>query len=890
MGERKMRTVFWLLLGIFCLCTGWVGLAKEEEKTVRAVGPGVERAAEPQKWAILIGVNRYQDPHIQSLNFSVADARALLEVLADPNIGGFPRDRVLLLTDDAGDANLIPTRRNIMDRVAEWLAFPGPEDTLFFFYSGHGAQPGNNSYILPADTQVATEGGGAAEAKLALTSISVSYLLEQLQACQANKKVLILDACHSGAARVSGERMGKALSSALAAGGAGLMILSSCTLEEQSYEYREVGHGAFTYYLVEGLKGAADRDGDGEIVVSEANRYTYDKTREWAKGRNVSQTPIYHAVQAGDPILAGRLKDNIAGAAQLGTTLSPASKKTARPTLAVLPFRVLGEDQSPGVVFASELTTSLSETKRFDLLEGSGLAKSVRVVGEEPEPDLAALAEAGKRFGAQVVVAGTIEVSPDGTRVNVQLIDTATGGISRGEREEGTESPVLADRLAQRIADGYPIVGIVIKQEGNAFLADVGAINGVVEGMRFQVYREQSIETLLGIKTLSSPVGEAKVVDVQEDFCRAQTNAAAQEKDKVKSIGRDFGEVQVQATGTLSITSVPAGATVFLDGRPVGQTPWKERVEAKTYQVVIKKEGYAQHTGNAEVKPDAIQGYTATLQGLQGTLEITSSPKGATVFLDGEGIGTTPLSQQVAAGNHTIMLELAGHGRWQSEVAVSPEKVTKVSASLTEESGSLRVTSDPAGARVLLDGVDIGTTPLLVTEVSPGGHQVSVSAPGYAGAVQTATIAGQKETALNVRLKRTSISIGLKIDRRDKTYEIGSDILVSFKPSQDCYLNIYDVSPAGALFRLYPNNYAPEAKVVAGKDYRIPDKGYGVGLHVDPPAGQETFIAIASSEEFSLGIEYQQFGSYQEALLFIRDKVESVTGRSVEELVFKVVK
>ena len=875
-----MRRLSWFIFGLVWLCAASVALAQEDGKTVRAAGVGeTPRTEGPSKWAFIIGVNHYQDPSIQSLNFSLADAKALAEALTDPEVGGFPPEHVLLMTDDGPNQNL-PTYSNVTARLREFLTEPGAEDTLVFFYSGHGAQTQRESYILPTDTQVDN---------LALTSVPLSYVMIQIGACRANKKILILDACHSGAAKVSGEYMGDALASALASGGTGLVSLSSCTLDEQSYEYGEVGHGAFTYFLIDGMKGAADRDGDGEIVVSEANRYVHDKTYQWAKNHNVSQTPIFYGVQAGDIVLTGRVKENISQATELGSIPSSATKRTARPSLAVLPLEVAGGDQNSGSAFASELTTSISKTQRFNLLESSKVAKSVRVEGTEPEPDVVALAEAGKTLGAQVVVAGTMEVNGPSTRVNVRLIDTATGQISRSEREEGTEWTLVADKLAQRIADAYPIVGTVIKRDGNTFLADVGGDNGVVAGMCFQVYREQSVETLLGIKTMSSGVGEAEVSDVQTDFCSARTAAAVQEGDKVKSIGQAFGHVEVAATGTLSISSVPAGATLFLDGRPVGQTPWEGRIEARTYQVVIKKDGYTQHTGNAEVKPDTSQRYTATLQALNGTLEITSSPGGAKVFLDGGGVGTTPFSQEVPAGSHTIILELAGHGRWQSGVVVSPERPTKISASLTEETGSLRIASRPTGAKVLLYGVEVGLAPLVIPEVSPGSHQVSLSAPGYADEVQTVTVTGQSETAIEVQLRRTKINIGLKIDRKDRTYKIGSDIQVSFKPSQDCYLNIYDVSPGGSVFRLYPNNYAPEEMVMGGRGYRIPDKDYGVGLHCDPPAGEETFIAVASSEGIALDIEYKDFRSYEEALQFIRGEIETVADRSVEELKFRVV-
>ena len=57
------------------------------------------------------------------------------------------------------------------------------------------------------------------------------------------------------------------------AGGKGKVIISASSANEVSVEKDELGHGVFTYYLVQGLKGPADTDGDGIVTVDEAYRY-----------------------------------------------------------------------------------------------------------------------------------------------------------------------------------------------------------------------------------------------------------------------------------------------------------------------------------------------------------------------------------------------------------------------------------------------------------------------------------------------------------------------------------------------------------------------------------------------------------------------------------------
>ena len=113
-----------------------------------------------------------------------------------------------------------------------------------------------------------------------------------------------------------------------------------------------------------------------------------------------------------------------------------------------------------------------------------------------------------------------------------------------------------------------------------------------------------------------------------------------------------------------------------------------------------------------------------------GTLVVQSNPAGVQVVVDGVERGQTPARLSVSPGAH--ILELRGRG----VPRVIPFNVTagaEVSQYLefanTPETGSLRVESQPAGAKVLVDGADRGTAPITVTELLPGDHEVVLQTP-----------------------------------------------------------------------------------------------------------------------------------------------------------------
>ena len=154
---------------------------------------------------------------------------------------------------------------------------------------------------------------------------------------------------------------------------------------------------------------------------------------------------------------------------------------------------------------------------------------------------------------------------------------------------------------------------------------------------------------------------------------------------------------------------------------PRGRFPGWRRVALIALVVIALGEG-AVIASRALSKPPPVK---------MGSLSVQTNPPGVAVFVDGLPRGNTPARLSLDAGSHIV--ELRGRG----VPRVIPVTVTagaEVSQYLelpeTPSSGSLLVQSDPAGARVTVDGVDHGVAPVSVSELSPGEHEVVLQADG----------------------------------------------------------------------------------------------------------------------------------------------------------------
>ena len=212
-------------------------------------------SAEITRYAVIAGNDTGVEGDVP-LRYAGADAAKVYEVL--DSLGEFrPENMVLLQGRTGSELSRVLISMNARIR-AEGSA--GRDAILFVYYSGH------------ADSQALHAGG---------ERLDLELLQRLVQGSSASFRVLVLDACRSGSlTRVKGAEKTAPFPVLLDAGlsGEGLALLTSSTSDEDAQESDELRGSFFTHYFVSGLRGAADRNGDGSVSVEEAYGYSYQHT------------------------------------------------------------------------------------------------------------------------------------------------------------------------------------------------------------------------------------------------------------------------------------------------------------------------------------------------------------------------------------------------------------------------------------------------------------------------------------------------------------------------------------------------------------------------------------------------------------------------------------
>jgi hypothetical protein len=252
-------------------------------------------------WSAVIGINDYQSA--RDLKYAVNDARSFAAYLTEQV--GVPQDHVFLLTDaEASKTKIESLLGTHLKRAA------ATDDTVIIFYAGHGAvetDPANpdgdgfEKYLLPHDAQLND---------LYASAISMSDIQTIFQRIRAKRLIFISDTCYSGSA--GGRTLLASKSRANLSDrfmdrisqGKGRVIISSSSANEISKEDDRLGHGIFSYYLLEGLRGKADQDSDGIITVDELFAFL-SRTVPGASGQD--QHPVKKGEMEGELVIGRSL-------------------------------------------------------------------------------------------------------------------------------------------------------------------------------------------------------------------------------------------------------------------------------------------------------------------------------------------------------------------------------------------------------------------------------------------------------------------------------------------------------------------------------------------------------------------------------------------------------
>ncbi len=237
-----------------------------------------------------MGVSDYKSPDIPDLRYAHRDTQSFYEILAKPiDEGGMgvAKPNIQFLMNEQA------TSTNVKEALTDFLKSAIEEDIVIIYFAGHGAPDPDRPkvlYLLTHDSDLN---------RLAATLIKMQEIQDALKDYIAAKTVLVFaDACHSRGVTgtvatrgLAGSELVNEYLAELARTRASMLTFSASDVNQLSQEDAKWGggHGVFTYYLLEGLKGNADSNGDRFVRLEELVSYVNDHVRRNTKAQ---QNPV----------------------------------------------------------------------------------------------------------------------------------------------------------------------------------------------------------------------------------------------------------------------------------------------------------------------------------------------------------------------------------------------------------------------------------------------------------------------------------------------------------------------------------------------------------------------------------------------------------------------
>lgn len=238
--------------------------------------------AQQRTYAVVVGISDYRTLSSRNgdLRFADRDARQVASFLRSKAGGSILTSRLRLLTNQQATLSNVRQALTLFEQAKAG-------DRIILYFSGHGS---SDSFV-PYDVQPGDERNF-----LTHRDVKAAFHLSG-----ASTKLCIADACLSGSMtqREDSQRnLAKTLVNPVSDSSNVAMLLASRSMQN-AIEAGRLAGGVFTYYLLKGLTGEADRDANRIVTIRELHQYVATKVRRATGGR---QTPVFY----------GRFSDNLA--------------------------------------------------------------------------------------------------------------------------------------------------------------------------------------------------------------------------------------------------------------------------------------------------------------------------------------------------------------------------------------------------------------------------------------------------------------------------------------------------------------------------------------------------------------------------------------------------
>lgn len=244
-------------------------------------------------YVLAVGINKYKNPAL-NLNYAEPDAKSIAGFFSQRGGGLFRKVNIREIYSEQA------TRENIVSQLNE-LQNTNPQDAVLIYLAGHGESLNDKWYFIPHELTYPER-----EADVRTKGVSSDDLSGYIKNIKAQKILLLVDACKSGAVLIAfrGFEDRKALSQLSRS--TGVHVVAASTKDQFAAEVKDLGHGVFTYTLLAGLGGKAAGPGE-PVTVRKLMVYVEEQLPEITKKyKQEAQYPVVDSRGMDFPLVLGR--------------------------------------------------------------------------------------------------------------------------------------------------------------------------------------------------------------------------------------------------------------------------------------------------------------------------------------------------------------------------------------------------------------------------------------------------------------------------------------------------------------------------------------------------------------------------------------------------------
>jgi len=437
------------------------------------------------------------------------------------------------------------------------------------------------------------------------------------------------------------------------------MAQDSCvfiiTAGKAGEEVREMnGHGIFTNYILKGLNGKSDYDTNGVITGSELGLYVKTEVYNRTKQLRIKQTPQFGSIEGEGEVVFATLGQSIKK-----PSIAPNdSTETVRADTAI----ITPEEPGIGMLYVQEQ----------------------REITAEVFVD-------GKKVGMTPHTNTEIPTGRHKVTIKKALYHDYSKVVTIGKDR--------IERIATTLQPAFGSLNVTATKPQNAAI-ELLDISGLQIGKGVGPFKIEQI-----------PSGSYSLRATKKKHYPQTQDVTIQDGEET-----DVSITLTPKFGTLVVESTPKGAIVILDSVEKGTTPLTLKgLDSGKYWVEVKKELYTEWNNTVEIKDGKTTNIFPVIASNFGTLDVSVTPSGASIIVDGTKVGETPSKLKLTPGTCMVTVKHDHYIPIKREVIVKKDTTVAMPGKLKQKMGSLRVTSIPPGAIIAINGTGYGYTPQTIS-------------------------------------------------------------------------------------------------------------------------------------------------------------------------------